>query len=80
MNTIIQGDKNHIKTCMEAKCFEESKKYTMYLAKKIQDFAFFSPDLRRNFGSDVGNMFGVIMRGRGHHSSEIAFHMVRQKL
>ena len=35
-------------------------------------------DLGHIFGSNVGNVFGVMMRGKGPHKPELAYDIVRK--
>ena len=57
--------------------FRRTQKVEIYLANERSDFAFFSADLRHNFGSNVGNEFGVMLRRRGPHKLEVAYDIVR---
>ena len=57
------------KTVSKIKCLQESKrlKFTLQI---------FSTDLGHIFGSNVGNEFGVMLRGRGPHKPEFAYDIV----
>ena len=47
------------------------------LAKGRSGLAFFSIDLGHIFGSNVGDEFGVMLRGKGPHKPEFAYDIVR---
>ena len=49
----------------------------IYLANEASVLAFFSTDLGHIFGSNVGNEFGVMLRGKGPHQPEFAYNIVR---
>ena len=48
----------------------------IYLANGGSGLAFFSADLRHNFGSNVGMEFGVTLRIKGPHKPEFAYDIV----
>ena len=49
----------------------------IYLADEGSGLAFFSTDLGRIFGSNVGYEFGVMLRGKGPHKPEFPHDIVR---
>ena len=49
----------------------------MHLSIVGSGLAFFSTDFGHNFVSNVGNVFGVMLRGRGPYKPEIANDIVR---
>ena len=61
------------KTVSKLKCLEERKKNEIYFANEGSALAFFSTDLGHICGSNVGNDFGVMLRGKGPHKLEFAY-------
>ena len=55
----------------------KTQKVEIYLANEASGLAFFSTDLGHIFGSNVGNEFGVMLRGEGPHKPEFAYDIVR---
>ena len=47
------------------------------LANDISGVAFCSTDLVHIFGNNVGNQFGVLMKGKGPHEPQFAYDIVR---
>ena len=76
MNTIIQERHNHSENCIKVKVSRKTQKVEIYLANEASGLAFFSTDLAHIFGSNVGNEFGVMLRGKGHHKPEFASEIV----
>ena len=72
MNTLIQERHNHSENCVTVKVSRRTQKVEIYLANEGSRLAFFSTDLGHIFGSNVGNKFGVMLRGKGHHKPEFA--------
>ena len=54
-----------------------TQKVEIYLATEVSGLAFFSTDLGHNFETNVGNEFGVMLRGKGPHKPDFAFDIVR---
>ena len=54
-----------------------TQKVESYLANEVSGLAFFSTHLGDIFGSNVGNGFGVMLRGKGPHKPEFANDIVR---
>ena len=77
MNTLIQQRHNHIEICITVKVSRKTQKVEIYLANERSGLAFFCTDLGHIFGSNVGNDFGVILRGKGPHKPEFAYDIVR---
>ena len=77
MNTLIQERHNHSENCITVKISRRTQKVEIYLANEGSGVAFFSTDLRHIFGSNVGNEFGVMLRGKGPHKPEFAYDIVR---
>ena len=72
MNIFIQERHNHSKNCIKVKVSRRTQKVEIYFASEVSGLAFFSTDLGHVFGSNVGNEFGVMLRGKGPHQSEFA--------
>ena len=77
MNTLIQERHNHSENCVTVKMSRRTQKVEIYLANEGSGLAFFSTDLGHIFGSNVGNEFGVMLRGKGPHKPEFAYDIVR---
>ena len=77
MNILIQERHNHTENCTKVKVSRRTQKVEIYLAKERSCLAFFSTDLGYIFGSKVGNEFGIMLRGKGPHKSEIAYDIFR---
>ena len=54
-----------------------TQKVEIYLANEGSGLAFFSTDLGHIFGSDVGNEFGVTLRGKRPRKPQFAHDIVR---
>ena len=77
MNILIQERHKHSKNCIKVKVSRRTQKLEIHLANEGSGLAFFSTDLGHIFGSNVGNEFGVIWRGKGPHKPEFAYDIVR---
>ena len=77
MNTLIQEKHNHSENCITVKMSRRTQKFEVYLANEGSGLAFFSTDLGHNFGSNVGNECGVLLRRKGPHKPEFAYDIVR---
>ena len=77
MNILIQERHNHSENCIKVKVSRRTQKVEIYLANEGFCFAFFSTDLGHPFGSNVGNEFGVLLRGKGPHKPELVHDIVR---
>ena len=64
MNILIQERHNHSENCIKVKVSRRTQKLDIYLAIKRSGLAFFSTDLGHIFGCNVGNEFGVMLRGK----------------
>ena len=53
------------------------QKNEIYLANEGSGLAFSITDLGHIFGNEVGNEFGVMLRGKGPHNLEFAHDIVR---
>ena len=77
MNTLIQERHNHSENCVTVKVSRRTQKVEIYLANEGSGLAFFSTDLGNLFGSNFGNEFGVMLRGKGPHKPKFAYDIVR---
>ena len=76
MNILIQERHNHSENCIKFKVSRETQKVEICLANEASGLAFFSMDLGHLFGSNVGNEYGVMLRGKGPHKPEFAYDIV----
>ena len=77
MNTLIQERNNHNETCITVKVSRRSQKVVIILANNSSGLAFCSTDLGHIFGNNMGNQFGVLMKGKGPHEPQFAYDIVR---
>ena len=77
MNILIQERHNHSENCIKVELSGKTQKVEIYLANEGSGLAFFNTDLGHSFGSNVGNEFGVMLRGKGPHKPEFAYDIVR---
>ena len=77
MNILIQERHNHSENCIKVKVSRRTQKVEIYLANEVSGLAFFSTSLGHIFGSNIGNEFGVMLRGKVPHKPEFAYHIVR---
>ena len=77
MNTLIHERHNHTGNFITVKVSLGTQKLRFKLTKKESGLAFFSTDLGHIFGSNVGNEFGVMLRGKRPHRLENAFDIIR---
>ena len=64
MYLLIQERHNHSENCIEVKVSRRTERVEIYLAYEGSGLAIFSTDLGHIFGSNVGNEFGVMLRGK----------------
>ena len=76
LNNLIEERRNHSESCITVKVSRRTQKVEIYLANEESGLAFFSTDLGDIFSSNVGNEFGVMLRGKGPHKPEFAYHLV----
>ena len=76
MNTLLWERHNPSEICITAKVSRGTQKVEIYLEKEGAG-AFFSTDLGHVFGSNVGNEFGVMLRGKRPHKPDFAYEIVR---
>ena len=77
MNTLFQERNNHNETCVTVKVSRRTQKVEIMLANKTSGLAICSTDLGHLFGNNVGNQFGVPMKGKGPHEPQFAYDIVR---
>ena len=77
MNILIQERHNHSENCIKIEVSRRTQEVEIYLAKEGSGLAFCSTDLGHIFGSNVGNAFGVLLRGKGPHKPDFAYDIVR---
>ena len=77
MNTLIPERPNHSENSITVKVSRRTQKVEIYLANEGSGLAFFSTDLGHIFGSNVGNEFGVMSRGKGPHKPKCTYDIVR---
>ncbi len=77
MNILIQERHNHSENCIKVIASRRTQKVEIYLANEGSGLAFFSTDPGHIFRSNVGNEFGVMLRGKGPHKPEFAYDIVR---
>ena len=77
MNTLIQERNNHNETCIKVKNSRRSPNVVIIHANDISSLVFCSTDLSHHFGNNVGNQFGVLMKGKSPHEPKFAYDIVR---
>ena len=77
MNSLIQERHNHRENSVTVKVSRRTQKVEIYIANEGSGLAFFSTDLGQIFGSNVGNEFGVMLRGKRPHKAKFAYDIVR---
>ena len=77
MKTLIQERTNHNETCITVKVSRRTQKVVIMLANDTSGLAFCSANLGHVFSNNVGNQFGVLMKGKGPHEPEFAYNIVR---
>ena len=74
---LIQERNNHNETCITVKVSRRTQKVVIMLANDSSGLAFCSTHLDHNFGNNVGNQFGVLMKGKSPHQPQFAYNIVR---
>ena len=64
MNILFQERHNHSENCITVKVSWWKQWVAIYLGKERYVLAIFSLDLGHNFGGNVGNEFGAMLRGK----------------
>ena len=77
MKTLIQERNNHNETCITVKVSRRTQRVVIMLGNNTSGLAFRSTDLGHIFGNNVGNQFGVLMKGKGPHEPQFAHDIVR---
>ena len=78
MNILIQERHNHSENCIKVKVSRRTQKIDIYFSNERSGLGFFSTDLGQIFGSNVGNEYGVMLRGKGPHKPEFAYDIARK--
>ena len=76
-NNLIIERYRHIGNSIKVKVSRRTQKVEIYLANEGSGLAFFTTDLGHNFGSNVDNEFGVMLRGRRPQKPEFGHDIVR---
>ena len=81
LNMLIQEKNNHNETCITVKVSRRTQnfcslKFVTMLANDTSGLAFCSTDLDHIFGNNVGNQFGVLVKGKGPHEPNFAYDIV----
>ena len=76
MITFIQEGHNHSECCITIKVSRGTQRNKIYLAFERSGFEFFSTDLGHLFGSNVGNDFRVMLRGKRALKPQFAYDIV----
>ena len=77
INILIQERNDHSENCIKVEVSRRMQKSDTYLANEGPGLAFLNTGLGHIFGSNVGNEFGVMLRGKGPHKPEFAHDIVR---
>ena len=77
IKTLIQERHNHRESCIRVKVSRSLQKNEIYVANERYGLAFISADLEHIFGSNVGNVFEVMLRRKGPHNPDFAYNIVR---
>ena len=77
MNTLIQERNNHNETYITLKVSRRTQRVVIVLANDTSGLAFCSTDFGHIFGNNMGNQFGVLMKGKGPHEPQFAYDIVR---
>ena len=77
MNTLIQEKHNHSENCITVRVSGRTERVEIYIANEGSGLAVLSKELGHIFGSNVGNEFGVMLRGKGPHKPKTAYDIVR---
>ena len=76
MNILYQERHNHSESCIIVEVSRRTQKVEIYPANEGSGLAFFSTDLGHIFGSNVGNDFGLMLRGKEPDKLEFAYDIV----
>ena len=76
MKTLIQEKHNHSENSVTVKVSGRTQKVEIYYASEGSGFPFSSTDLGHIFGSNLGNEFGVMFRGKGAHKPNLPYDIV----
>ena len=76
LNTLIQERNKHSEFCITVKVSRRTQKAVIMLANDTSGLAFCSTDLSHNFGNNVENEFGLLMKREGPKELEYAYNIV----
>ena len=76
MNNLFQERYNQRESCITGEVSRKAQNFKVYLANEKYGPACFEV-LGYNFGSNVGNEFGVKLRGKGHDKPDFAYNTLR---
>ena len=77
MNHLVQQRHSGSVSCITVKLSRGTQKVEIYLGNEGSGLAFLRTDLRHIFSSNIGNEFGVILRGKGPDKPDFASDIVR---
>ena len=77
LNTLIPEKHSESESCITTKMSRRTQKIEIYRANEQSGLALFCMDLRHFFGCNDGKKFGVMLRGKRPHQSEVAHDIVR---
>ena len=76
-NSLIQDRNNHTGTCIRVKVCRRPQQIDVSLVNEESSLVISSLDLGHIFGGDVRNYMGILLRGKGPHTSMFAYDIVR---
>ena len=76
MKALIDEKHNDRESSITVKVSQRTQKVKIYVANEGSGLALFSTDLAHVFGSNVGNKFGVMLRGKGPQEPETAYDII----
>ena len=77
MNTLIQEGNNHNETRITVKVSRRSQKVVIILANVTSGLAFCRTDLGHIFDNNLGNQFGLLIKGKGPPEPQFAYDIAR---
>ena len=78
MNSLIQERHNHSEVFITVKVSRSRQKVEISLANGGYGLAYLSSVHGHTFGNNVGNEFGVMLRGKGPHKPEFAHDIIHR--
>ena len=77
MKLLTQEKNNHHENCITVKVSRRTQKIELPLISDDSSLVIFSTDLGNLFGGDVGDVKGILMRGKGPHEPKFAYNSFR---